>query len=277
MNTETKEQRGCNLEQARSEYLSKGYTVLRGIYSPKDIAAWRIECERLWLLPGLLDDLNLRTEFRRNGADTFVVDRLDPVLDISPILLDAVLDQRLLEPLRILLGAQASLLKCKLIRKDPDTGGYSQHQDFLYWRWLQLPANDLCSVGIPLFPSNEESGGIELFPGYHKSLLPSADGNPDADFDIACVDISKGETPALEPGDALIFHALTPHRSAPNRSSHPRTLLLPSYANTSIPDLYAKYYMREVKRRCAEFVGFERYESTLKSVSARHDESRVER
>ncbi|MFC5475232.1 phytanoyl-CoA dioxygenase family protein [Paraherbaspirillum soli] len=255
---------------AENEYWSKGYTVLKGIFSPEDVASWRKECQRLWTLPGLLDDLNLRSEFRRNTSGTCIVDRLDPVVDISPMLLDAVLDARLLDPLEKILRGPLSLLKCKLIRKSPNTGGYAQHQDFLYWRWLDMSADSLCSVGITLYPSNEESGGIEFFPGYHKALLPSADGNPNADFNIEQIDVSTGETPELEPGDALIFHALTPHRSGPNLSSHPRTLLLPSYAVTQQVDLYAKYYMREVARRCNEFVGFENYEMALKAVSDRH-------
>lgn len=261
---------GSTLARAKDEYWTKGYTVLRGVYTMQDIASWRKECERLWELPGLLDDLNLRSEFRRDISGTYIVDRLDPVLDISPVLLDAVLDPRLCNALQEIFQDPVSLLKCKLIRKDPDTGGYSHHQDFLYWRWLGVPADTLFSVGIPLYASNATSGGMEFFPGYHKTLLPSADGSFDADFDIAHLDINTGETPALEPGDVLLFHALAPHRSGPNLSSHPRTLLLPSYAVAQQVDLYSKYYLHEVKRRCTAFVGFERYEATLRSVAMRH-------
>jgi ectoine hydroxylase-related dioxygenase (phytanoyl-CoA dioxygenase family) len=257
------------LFRLKDEYWTKGYVVLRGIFNAEDVRKWRSECERLWALPGLLDDLNLRSEFRRDTAGKQVVDRLDPVLDISPVLLDAMLDARLLAPLGEILGAQAALLKCKLIRKDPQTGGYLQHQDFLYWRWLDMAADLLCSVAIPLFPSHAESGGIELFPGYHRALLCSADGNPDKDFDLAEVDVSTGEIPSLEPGDVLVFHALAPHRSGPNLSQHPRTLLLPSYAAGSSTDLYTRYYMREVKRRCSDFVGFERYCGALEVIAAR--------
>lgn len=254
------------LARAVDDYWTRGYTVVRGLYTGADIAALRSECERLWAVPGLLDDLNLRSEFRRDVDGRFVVDRLDPVLDLSAPLLGAMLAPRLQEALAAILGAPAQLLKCKLIRKDPGTGGYAQHQDFLYWRWLQMPPDALCSVGIPLYTCNEESGGIEFFPGYHRGLLPGAGGNPDADFDISCVDVGTGEVPTVEPGDVLIFHSLAPHRSAANRSSQQRTLLLPSFAVHGPQDLYGVYYRREIQRRCKEYVGFERFEASLNEI-----------
>lgn len=258
------------VSRAQEEYWRKGYTVIKGVFSSAEVQVCRAESERLWVIPGLLDDLNLRSEFRRDIAGTYVVDRLDPVIDISPPLLDTVLDGSLLAILEEILHGSLSLLKCKLIRKDPGTAGYAHHQDFLYWRWLGMSPDVLCSVGIPLYPNNAESGGIELFPGYHKALLPSADGNLDADFNIAHISQSVGEIPELEPGDILLFHSLAPHRSGPNRSSYSRTLLLPSYAVGAPADLYAQYYKREVMRRCSEFVGFERYESALATISQRH-------
>jgi ectoine hydroxylase-related dioxygenase (phytanoyl-CoA dioxygenase family) len=256
--------------RAQEEYWNKGYTVIRQVFSREQVQAWRAESERLWAIPGLLDDLNLRSEFRRNISDTYVLDRLDPVLDISAPLLDTVLNGNLMNILETILRGPVSLLKCKLIRKDPDTAGYAHHQDYLYWRWLNMLPDALCSVGIPLFPSNVESGSIELFPSYHKTLLASADGNPDADFNIAHIDQKTGEIPELEPGDVLLFHSLTPHRSGPNRSRHPRTLILPSYAVNAPSNLYKQYYTREVMRRRSEFVGFEHYEATLDVVSQRH-------
>ncbi len=258
------------IELAKAEYWSKGYAVLRAIFADQDILRWREECERLWSLPGLLDDLNLRSESRRDVAGTYVADRLDPVLDISPPLFDAALDARLFRPLQVILNGRVALLKCKLIRKDPGTGGYMHHQDYLYWRWLEMPADGLCSVAIPLYRSDAESGGIEFFPGYHKTLLPGLDGDSNADFDLSHIDVTQGETPALEPGDVLVFHALTPHRSPPNASQRPRTLLLPSYANSSRHDLYGRYYEREIRRRCAEHVGFERYSASLADLSVKH-------
>jgi hypothetical protein len=255
------------LKAAHRDYWTKGYAVLPGVFGMEDLNAWRDECNRLWSIPGLEDDLNLRSEFRRDASGIYVFDRLDPVIDISDVLKGAVLDRRLTSLIDIILGEPAVLFKCKLIRKDPGTGGYLHHQDFRYWRWLDISPNALCSVCIPLYPSNETSGGIEFFPGCIDRLLPDRSRGYDEDFDLTHVDVSTGETPSLAPGDVLIFHALAPHRSGPNASSLPRTLLLPSYAATVQRDLYARYYRREIRRRCYEFVGFERYEASLQMLA----------
>jgi ectoine hydroxylase-related dioxygenase (phytanoyl-CoA dioxygenase family) len=250
----------------RDEYWAKGYVALRGVFGEEDVAEWRREVERLWQLPGIGDDLNLRSEFRRTVEGTYTLDRLDPFLDLSEPLSRAMLDRRLLDPIASILGGAIQLLKCKLIRKAPDTSGYAPHQDHLYWRWLNMSPDALCSVAIPLYRSDALSGGIELFPGYHAGLLPSEDGDPDKDMSIANIDVSTGEIPALEPGDALVFHGLTPHRSGANRSEQPRMILLPSYAVSDDERLYPRYYDREIRRRCSEFVGFETIENATSDV-----------
>lgn len=71
--------------------------------------------------------------------------------------------------------------------------------------------------------------------------------------------MSSIQVPALEAGDVLVFHSLTPHFSGRNDSEVPRTVLLPSYSVTDDSRLYQKYYKREIVRRCKEMVGFERY------------------
>lgn len=255
-------------DKAHEEYCAKGYCVLRSVFDMSDISAWRDEVQRLWQLPGIGDALNLRSEFRRDVGGTWILDRLDPFLDLSSALSRAMLDPRLMMPLRHLLNGPVELLKCKLIRKDPGTAGYAPHQDHLYWRWLQMPADALCTVAVPLYRSDAQSGGIELFPGYHQSLLPSDDGDPDKDMSISQIDVSTGEIPVLEPGDVLVFHALTPHRSGPNAGDAPRILLLPSYAASTDDRLYTRYYAREIRRRCTEFVGFETIENETAAVLA---------
>jgi ectoine hydroxylase-related dioxygenase (phytanoyl-CoA dioxygenase family) len=243
----------------REQYWTDGYTVLRGIYRDDEIERVRKECDRLWNLDGLDDDLNLRTEFRRGPDGRYVFDRLDPVLDISPTLNATATHPELLGALGTILGGSAELLKCKLIRKEPGVHGYAAHQDFLYWKWLDKHPDLLCTVVINLYPSDERSGGIGFYRAGHQELLPGPADNPDGDFDPARLDASSIDVPALAAGDVLVFHSLAPHFSGRNDSAHPRTVLLLSYCVTEESGLYQSYYKREIIRRCQEMVGFERY------------------
>ncbi|NDZ81375.1 phytanoyl-CoA dioxygenase family protein [Streptomyces sp. SID10853] len=248
-----------DLAEKKEQYWKDGYTVLRGLYGPDEIESFRKECDRLWNLDGLDDDLNLRTEFRRGPDGQYAFDRLDPVLDISPTLSEAATHPELMKALAAVLGGSAELLKCKLIRKEPGVNGYAAHQDFLYWKWLETRPDLLCTVVVNLYPSDRRSGGIEFYRGSHQELIPGPAENPEGDCDTNRLDAAAVDAPALDAGDVLVFHSLTPHFSTRNDSELPRTVLLPSYCVTDEPGLYQKYYRREITRRCEELVGFERY------------------
>ena len=254
------------LATLKRQYWSDGFVVLKSPFTKEEVNTWKCEASRLWALPGLLDDLNLRTEYRRDVSGTFVLDRLDPVLDVSKIFLQLILDKRLGFALKAILGGPAVPLKCKLIRKDPLVNGYLPHQDFRYWQWLNIPPDHLCSVAISFNRSTPESGGIEIFPGLHHRLLASPPDRPDDDFDFSKIDATRGIVPCLDPGDMLVFHSLAPHKSGPNTSDAPRTILLPSYATGAHARLYTRYQMYEAERRGRHLVGFERYNVVLSSM-----------
>lgn len=247
------------IENKKAEYWEKGYVVISNLYSDEQIHSIQSECERLWNIHGLDDDLNLRTEFRRNVNNEYLLDRLDPVIDISPTLSDAVIHRPLISFIEDILGNEAELLKCKLIRKAQNTKGYAAHQDFLYWKWLNISPDSLCSVAISIYDSDEKSGGIGFYPKLHSHLISGPADNPEGDCDVSNFDVSSVEVPLLKAGDVLLFHSLAPHFSGANLSIRPRTILLPSYSVGTNQNLYEKYYMREVLRRCQDFVGFERY------------------
>ncbi|TDU03367.1 phytanoyl-CoA dioxygenase PhyH [Streptomyces sp. 846.5] len=255
-----------NLTENREQYWKDGYTVLSGLYTEDEVESFRAECRRLWTLDGLDDDLNLRTEFRRGPDGQYVFDRLDPVLDISPVLSAAATHPALIRALSAVLGGSAELLKCKLIRKEPGVKGYAAHQDFLYWQWLDMAPDTLCTAVINLYPSDAGSGGIGFYRANHQELLPGPADDPEGDFDPAQLAGAVIDVPALDAGDVLVFHSLAPHFSGPNDSDRPRTVLLPSYGVSDTPGLYQRYYKREIVRRCHELVGFERYFAENESV-----------
>lgn len=251
------------------EYWTKGYTIVRSVLAEDQVDELRAETTRLFSVPSLNDDFNIRTEVRRDVQTDWAVDRLDPVIDLSPIFLDAVSSPNLLSALAQILRGTPQLLKCKLIRKNPGIGGYLLHQDYLYWRWLNTHPDRLCSVAIALYPADELSGGIELYSGLHHTQIVGSDGSLDRDCQLNHAKQLRSEIPNLNAGDALIFHSLAPHRSEANRSAFPRTILLPSYITNAEPDIYLKYYRREIERRASEYVGFERFEQMHERMVAR--------
>lgn len=225
------------------QYWREGFLIVPGRFSEEEVASWREEVERLFLMPGLRDPLNLRAETRHHEQQGYILDRLDPVLDLSPTFQNLVGDPRITQAVASIFGEEPSLLRCKLIRKTPGTHGYGLHQDYPYWEWMGVPGDDLLSIAISVDHADASSGAMELFAGLHDRKHPPSSDEV-RDMDSAVIENMQGVRPHLNPGDMMIFHSLAPHRSSPNRSSHNRTLLLPTFAAGHHGDIYARYHAR---------------------------------
>jgi hypothetical protein len=85
-------------------YWQQGYIVLRGLFSPSETQAWGAECDRL-LEQDWVDPANVRTPFRMNSEVT--PERIDPVVDVSPLFSQLVQDERITGVLRALWNDEA--------------------------------------------------------------------------------------------------------------------------------------------------------------------------
>lgn len=229
-------------------YWSEGFAVLRGCFPEAEVRTWQAECERLFGGAVPLDERNIRVERRGHVSAGAVFDRLDPVLDASPVFSALAADPRMAGAASRLLGEPAAVFRCKLIVKRPGTHGYDLHQDFPYWEHLGIPARELLTIMVAVDPAGAESGALQVFPGLHRDKLPPHPGEP-RDVDPGAVAGLSPASPPLEAGDLLLFHSLMPHQSAPNRSEAPRRVLLPSYAPSRYAGLYARYNDWFVKRK----------------------------
>jgi 2-aminoethylphosphonate dioxygenase len=227
-------------EELATRYWRDGYVTVRSRFAPDEVAGWRAECDRLW---GIVDrDPDTpRVQWRGHAREGQIRDRIDPVVDISPLFAALAADPRVVSPVRDVLRAEPALMKAKLITKRPGTTGYAMHQDFPYWAPLGIPADDLLTLQLSIDPSRADNGAVELFARLHHGRLEARPGEP-LDVDEARMDLSRGEVAELAPGDLLIFHSLTPHRSGPNRSAGPRRALFLTYTTAAHGDVYRRYH-----------------------------------
>ncbi len=231
------------------DYRTLGFVIRRGVFPADEMRELSGETERLLTeRRDLIDWCNLRCRFMAHvetGERVFEV--FDPVGDISPVCARFAVDARILGMVESIHGETACLFKEKLIFKPAGALGYNLHQDIPRY-WEGFPRTFL-TVLIPIDRATEENGCTEVFSGYHDGFLSPAD-RPDAYMlPDDCVDSSRRVRLLLEPGDVAIFHGLTPHRSAPNRSHSMRRALYASYnARSDGGDQRARHY-REFQER----------------------------
>jgi 2-aminoethylphosphonate dioxygenase len=222
------------------EYWESGFLHLKGVFSAAETATLQSECDRLLSLD-LVHPQNVRTPYRKNAVEA--PERIDPVVDISPLFASLVEDDRIVHVLRDIFQDTPRLFKDKLIFKLPGTDGYTAHQDQAWWQLC--PPDDILSVSVQIDGANAQNGGIELFRGYHDRLR-TPEGvmrNWTADEENEWLDSSMSFLPETHPGDIVIFHSLTPHRSGKNTTvGCPRRSLYLSYSAARSGDLHATYY-----------------------------------
>ncbi len=226
-----------------ARYWREGYVLVPGLFEPEEVESWRRECTRLWALLDLETD-SARIQWRGHAAQGQIRDRIDPVVDISPVFAALAADPRLVGAARDVLRAEPALMKAKLIAKRSGTAGYGMHQDFPYWAPLGVPADDLLTVQVGIDASTRDNGAVEVFGRLHHRTLEAPEGHP-LDVDETRIDLSRGEVVELAAGDLLFFHSLTPHRSGPNQTGGSRRALFLSYATESHGDVYGQYHAQQ--------------------------------
>lgn len=214
-----------------ADWETKGWAVVRGFIGGDELEQLRCEANRLWADKSLFDRRGAVPNSATRG------DRLDPVIDLSQPFAALARDPRLLENVSSVLGGEVQLMKDKFIAKPPGATGYAAHQDAAYWPGLGLDAHHFLTAVLFLDDSTAQKGAIECAPGFHHRLLTDPDTVADPD------ESELGEFTVIEAeaGDLLLLHALTPHRSGPNRSSEMRRTLLYTYGIDARPNLYAVY------------------------------------
>jgi len=224
-------------------YHHDGFVVVQALFDRDAVAGWQAECERLWHDEQLADPESFRVDSRKTLRGASIAERMDPVIDVSPLFATLARHPDILGIGTVLLGEEPVLFKDKLIFKMPGTTGYPLHQDFAYITDFGFSGDRQLAACLVIDETNPANGATEFFPGMHHQLLAAPPGRP-GEVDEHLVDLSTGIQPSLSPGDVLFFHALCPHRAGPNTTELPRRLLFLTYNGRSTGDLYATYYQR---------------------------------
>lgn len=152
--------------------------------------------------------------------------------------------RRVVGAMERLLGGEVYHFHHKMILKEPFVGGaWEWHQDYGYWYRDGCLFPDLASCFIAVDRATKTNGCLQVVRESHRMgrIDHTTVGDQTAADPLrvaAAIERLELVHVAMEPGDALFFHANTLHRSDQNRSPDPRWAFIGCY-NVAGNDPYA--------------------------------------
>ncbi len=143
--------------------------------------------------------------------------------------------RRVVEAVGQLLDDEPYHYHSKMIMKQARTGGaWEWHQDYGYWYENGVLTPNLCSVFIAVDPATRANGCMQVLKASHdmgRLTHVKIGDQTGADPERVAAAVERLELIYVEmkPGDALLFHPNTLHRSDQNRSENDRWALISCY------------------------------------------------
>ncbi|MBW2294902.1 MAG: phytanoyl-CoA dioxygenase family protein [Deltaproteobacteria bacterium] len=230
-------------EEQRREYQERGYLVVPGLFSAKELAVWHEQF--LDIVEGRIepakDMLVMRDVMVARGAVTpgSASEAIAKIQDFhnDPVLFDGYAKHpRLLEWVEDIIGPDIKSIHSMLINKPPGVDGrHPLHQDLLYFPFR--PADLIVATWTALEPCTVENGCLVAVPGSHKGELLKHE-NMEWEyqnfgyFGAEGVGAHEGRVHLeMKAGDSVFFHPLLLHGSGTNRSAGFRRAISCHYAS----------------------------------------------
>ena len=120
-------------------------------------------------------------------------------------------------------------IKCfhaKFIIKPPGAMGFMPHQDYEYWRNNGYAGKSIHTIIIAIEKGTIANGTTQVIPGSHRMEI-FRDSTFEYEIEAKLREKGFNAIPVeLDPGDALIFHGNTIHKSNQNLSSTSRNFIV---------------------------------------------------
>lgn len=253
--------------EERDRYARDGYIVRPALFDTGELERLREESDRL-VERVVRESLTLGERSPRLDGQRrdhrVSVRKLQPVADLSERFAALAQDERLLRPLRELLGCEPMVMEEKLNVKQPlarddaldrlavDAGeeGFEFHTDLAYFYLDGYPRETLSSA-IAIDACTDDNGPLRVVPGSHLRTWPHREGWPPVLADGA-VDEAEVVDLLVPAGTVMVFDSLLVHSSRANATPSPRRMMIYSHY-PSTHDVEPDKRNRDLRRRGQEF------------------------
>lgn len=228
-----------------AQFAEQGYLVLPESFTAAEVERMRGEADRILELvinsSLALGRTSGRLDLAQDEAGRQMVRKIQPINDLSLYLSQVAADERLIGPMRQLMGDEPVLMEEKLNYKEPlpeplaglqpgrAATHFPVHSDWAYYKSQNYPQS-IISSAVAMDDSTPESGPLRVWPGSHAAHLEH-ERLPDRDLQVRAdlIDLQGGEDVLAPAGSVMLFHVLLVHSSRSNRSGRPRRLMIYSH------------------------------------------------
>ena len=231
-----------------AHYWREGYAIVRGFFSPDEVAEIAVATEQLYA-EGLKHGRcfrhgNLFYNVARSGAEPFVRMVQWPSYH-QPVLNRVRLDDRFAELLEALIGRDVKQIINQVHWKAPGAlGDFAWHQDSKSRRpasAFRNLASAYVQTGLAIDPHGPESGGMRFIPrshlrgDLHMDCERHSLGVAMTNDALRAVGLSEADAIDLEldPGDLALWSPYLVHGSGTNRSNHKRRFYINGYVRAA--------------------------------------------
>ena len=237
-------------------YLEHGYLTRSCVFSAKEIsrligsveAAARSAYEqtsqgKMYLLDGkrFVDVGSMTVQFEHGlGSDSVRV--IEPAQHLHPDLASLIRDERIIAPIRSIVGGEIGLWTNKLnLKVGVEGSGFGWHQDSPYWIHYSNHVDQMPNVYLAFDDATEANGCLRVIDrSHHSGCLPgAADGTQLGGFftDPQFFDEQDAVSLTLAAGSMVFFDPHVVHGSNPNRTTEARRAMVMTYQPAGFPML----------------------------------------
>ncbi len=204
-------------EEQKRTWQEKGYLIVRGLFSPEEVAFYR---EHFMGLNAQGAQASRTVAEPKPGDPLLKYPRMIHMHRWDQASLDWMLDKRIRDAMVDLVGREPYAVQTMFYFKPAGARGQALHQDNYY---LRVQPGTCIAAWMAVDRCDEDNGCLQLVPGSHNwPLLCTVKANTQESFTDVTVPIPEGtpvEAAVMEPGDVLFFNGSVVHGSLPNRTT----------------------------------------------------------
>jgi phytanoyl-CoA hydroxylase len=227
-----------------------GYLAVDDVFSAGEVERLRADVAALEQRASGLSASTDRIKLTLFGgsADERAIQQIADPHEIDGTWMDLAADRRILDLVERVLGPNVQLYYSMLMMKPARSGAPAPwHQDLAFFVHDRAR---LVACQVYLDDSTIENGCIHVVPGSHRrGLLNHFDGDRFTEIvqgDTSALDAAAAAVP-VGAGGIVLWHCLTLHSSAPNRSDRPRRAVVFEYKDPDTRLLTGSFAPGEVR------------------------------